>query len=332
MRVGIVIITYNNERHIQDAINSVVNQQYQDWVCVLVDNGSTDETFSYMENHCRIDSRFSAFKKLNEGPAAGRNKGFSELPEDIEYVHFLDGDDYIKPEYISTMVDYLDNHQNVGLVACQFDAIDNEGNFLHPGHRSRFAPSKIGFPRDLPLSVIETPFVSFFSSTGVGPFGVYRKSIFVKTNGYELESQEDTDLFCKMSLRSDVHYLPKYLYVKRKTGSNLAHQESYQATHGKFRDKWDYYKGENLKQNELIEDAIRYYYLRHVPLRNFKVASKAFKEFLDTFYFHRLKWSMVCLSQGVSDILFRQNYRRVMRNRKALFNSDLDAQSHYQNT
>lgn len=319
MRVGIVIITYNNEGHIQDAIDSIVNQEYQDWVCVLVDNGSTDATFSIMEAHCRLDSRFSAFKKSNEGPATGRNHGFSELPDDIEYIHFLDGDDYIKPEYITTMVNYLDNHPKVGLVACQFDKIDNEGNFVGRGHRSRFAPSKLGFPHDLPLSVVETPFVSFFSSTGVGPFGVYRRAIFVQTNGYELESQEDTDLFCKMSLLSEVHYLPEYLYVKRYTGKNLAYQDSYQATHRKFREKWDFYKGKSQKQNRLIEDSIHYYYVKHVPLRNFKVASKAFKEFLDTFEFQSLKWSLVCLGNGFKEILFKKDYKDVMKKRKTFF-------------
>lgn len=332
MKVGIVIITYNNESHIQDAIDSIVKQEFTDWVCVLIDNGSTDRTFSIMEEHCRIDSRFTAFKKSNEGPAAGRNLGFSKLPDDTEYIHFLDGDDYIKPKYISTMVDYLDNHPKVGLVACHFDKIDNEGNFIGPGHRSRFAPSKFGFPRDLPLNVVETPFISFFSSTGVGPFGVYRKNIFVQTNGYELDSQEDTDLFCKMSLLAEVHYLPEYLYVKRITGNNLAYQESYQATHIKFREKWDYFKGENKKQNKLIEDSIHYYYLRHVPLRSFKVASKAFREFLDTFYFHRLKWSMVCLRSGISEILFRKKYRQVMKEREALFSSNSDTKSLNQNT
>lgn len=324
MKVGIVIITYNNEGHIQDAIDSVVNQQYQDWICVLVDNGSTDQTFSIMEKHCVFDSRFTAYKKLNEGPAAGRNYGFAKLPQDTEYIHFLDGDDYIKPEYIATMVDYLDDHSNVGLVACQFDKIDNDGNFMGRGHRSRFAPSDLGFPHDLPLSIVETPFVSFFSSTGVGPFGVYRRSVFLQTDGYELESQEDTDMFCKMSLLSEVHYLPEYLYVKRFTGQNLAHQESYKATHRKFREKWDFYKGDSQTQNQLIEDCIHYYYVKHVPLRDFKIASKAFKEFLDTFRFHRLKWASVCLKNGIVDILFKKNYREVMRKRRALYDSNPD--------
>ncbi len=316
MSVGIVIITYNNEGHIHDAISSVVKQNYNDWTCVMIDNGSTDATFSLMEKYCKEDSRFTAYKKSNEGPAAGRNLGYSKLPEDIDYIHFLDGDDMIKPDYISTMVNYLNTHPGVGLVACQFDEIDNNGNYLGKGHRSRYAPSKHGFPIDLPLNIIETPFVAFFSSTAVGPFGVYRKSVFEKTNGYELASQEDTDMFCKMSLLSDVHYLPEYLYIKRVTGTNLAHQKSYQATHVKFRKKWDFYKGKNHSENKLIEESIYYYYTRHVPLRDFKISRQAFMEFLETRSIGILKWSFVCLRNGVKEILFKKSYHRVMKKRK----------------
>lgn len=319
MKVGVVVITYNNQEHVKDAIQSVVNQSYKDWVCVLVDNGSTDDTFSIMENHCQVDNRFVAFKKTNEGPAAGRNLGFSKLPEDIDYIHFLDGDDYLKVDYLSTMVDYLNKHPHVGLVACQFDNIDNDGNFNGRGHRSRYAPSAVlGFPCDLPLDVVKTPFVSFFSSTGVGPFGVYRKSIFEQTNGYELKSQEDSDMFCKMSLLAEVHYLPQYLYVKRETGQNLAHQESYRATHNLFREKWDFYIGKDRAENHIIEEALYYYYVKHVPLRDFKVASKAFKEFLDTFHFHRLAWSILCLRNGVKGMLIKGNYKRIMKRRNAI--------------
>lgn len=317
MRVGIVIITYNNENHIEDAFNSVVNQSYSDWTCVMIDNGSTDSTFEIMQRLAEGDERFSAFKKLNEGPAAGRNLGYSKFPEEVEYLHFLDGDDLIKPSYLATMVDYLDSHPSVGLVACQFDEINNDGDFIGKGHRSRFAPNKWGLPQDIPLQVRPTPFVSFFASTGVGPFGVYRNSVFKLTNGYNLKSQEDTDMFCKMSLLAEVHYLPEFLYVKRRTGSNLAHKKSYTATHRVFRHKWDMYEGKSPEEQKMIEQSIRYYYGRHVPLRDLKVGSKAFRNFLKSGELHSLKWSIQCFSNGFVDFFFRRNFKKVMRERNA---------------
>lgn len=317
--VGVIIITYNNERHIEDAFNSVVNQEFTDWTCVMIDNGSTDSTFGIMERLAASDPRFSAYKKANEGPGAGRNLGFSKLPESIDYIHFLDGDDMIHPTYLSRMVTYLNEHSEVGLVACQFEEMDNDGNYIGKGHRSRFAPSSfLGIPRDLPPEVVNTPFVTFFSVTGAGPFGTYRKSVFVETKGYELKSQEDTDMFCKMSLLAEVHYLPEYLYTKRRTLNNLAHAPSYRSTHHVFRRKWDLFQSDNPKINRLIQNSVKYYYIKHVPLRHFKVSLKAFKEFLRSSKVHSLFWSLRCFKNGIVEILFRTSYQQVIKQRKSL--------------
>ncbi len=316
MKAGIVIISYNNEHHIIEAINSIKNQTFKDWVCVMVDNGSTDNTYEVIQKHIAGDDRFSSRKKSNEGPAAGRNVGYSMLPDEIEYIHFLDGDDVLKPTYLDKLIGYLDEHPEVGLAACQFDEIDFDSKDCGKGHRSRFAPNKWGWPHDLPLSTYHTPFVSFFSSTAVGPFGVYRKSVFEKTKGYELKSQEDTDMFCKMSLLAEVHYLPEYLYKKRRHANNLAHKKSYRKTHQVFRDKWDLYQSDDPATNEKIIEALKYYYLRHKPLRDFKVSLRALKKFFRRFDFHDLKWSFQLMGDGFSEIFLHKTYNRVLARRK----------------
>lgn len=314
-KVGIVIITYNNENHIRYTIESVRKQSLKDWICVLVDNGSTDQTHEVAQEEIEGDHRFSAFKKSNEGPAAGRNYGFARLPDDLEFLHFLDGDDMLHPEFLTQLTTYLQENPKVGAVACQFDEIDNDGNYIGKGHRSRFAPNALGLPADIPLHIYETPFVSFFSSTAVGPYVVYRRSVFVKTKGFELKSQEDTDMYCKMRLLAEVHYLPEYLYIKRRHPNNLAHKKSYTKTHYAFREKWDTYYSENPEINVLIEKSLKYYYTRHKPLRAFKVAAKAFRKFLSNRDPHSLKWSFQCIGEGMGDIFLRSSYRKVKRKR-----------------
>lgn len=318
MKAGFVIITYNNEDHVVEAMDSIRNQSLTDWVCVMIDNGSTDTTFEVIEKNIEGDNRFTAFKKSNEGPAAGRNLGFSKLSDNIEYIHFLDGDDVLKPLFMERLTQYMDAHPEVGLAACQFDEMDYDSNDCGKGHRSRFAPSKLGIPHDIPLSTYYTPFVSFFASTAVGPYGVYRRIVFVQTDGYVLKSQEDTDMFCQMSLLAEVHYLPEYLYRKRRHTSNLAHNKNYISTHHIFRDKWDLYQSDNPEITKKIEQAIAYYYNRHKPLRDFKVAAKSLRKFLRKRDFHAFKWCMQCLGAGFSEILFRKSFREVMGRRKQL--------------
>ncbi len=322
MKAAFVILTYNNENHVVEAMDSIRNQTLSDWICVMIDNGSTDATFEVIQKNIEGDGRFTAVKKTNEGPAAGRNLGFSKLNEDIEYIHFLDGDDVLKPLFMERLTKYLDAHPKVGLAACQFDEMDYDSNDCGKGHRSRFAPALFGFPHDIPLSEFNTPFVSFFASTAVGPYGVYRRSVFVQTGGYLLKSQEDTDMFCQMSLLAEVHYLPEYLYRKRRHTSNLAHNKSYISTHHVFRDKWDLYQSDNPEITRKIEEAIYYYYNRHKPLRDFKVAMKAFKKSLKKRDLHSFKWSMECIGSGFIEILFKKSYREVMARREQQTQSD----------
>lgn len=316
MKIGVVVISYNNERHIHDAIQSLKEQTFRDWTCVLVDNGSTDQTFALMAALAKNDDRFTAYRKENEGPGPGRNFGFERLPEDIDYIHFLDGDDMLYPGFLEQMGHYLDENPRVGLVACQFDEIDNDGNFIKPGYRTRYAPSKWGIPRDIPPHEPLTPFVSFFSSTAVGPYGMYRRSVFVQTEGYTLKSQEDTDMFCQMSLLSEVHYIPERLYLKRITSNNLAFAEHYVATHIYFRRKWNNYYSEDPKINTKIERALKYYYTLHSPLRDFKVGMKAVRNFIRYHRLHSLKWAGRCFKNGVIDLLFRRSYRKALSIRK----------------
>lgn len=65
MKAAIVIITYNNQDDVVQAIESVRNQTFNDWQCVTIDNGSTDHTFKVIKELVGDDSRFTSFLKSN---------------------------------------------------------------------------------------------------------------------------------------------------------------------------------------------------------------------------------------------------------------------------
>jgi hypothetical protein len=205
----------------------------------------------------------------------------------------------------------------VGLVGCQFDVIDASGLRLRAGHRSRYAVSRLGWPRALRDDEPETPFMTFFAATGQGPFAVFRRSVLDRTSGYEEDfwSHEDSDIFCQMALLAPVHYLPERLYAKRVHASNLT--ASPKADYGKFRRKWDNYRSHDPAVNRLIDHALRYYYGCHAPLRHFKVALSAARKFPAAPNWRQLAWSWKCLRMGIDDLLFRRTLRRHQRARAA---------------
>lgn len=314
--VGIVIITYNNVNHVSDAITSVKGQTFHNWVCWIVDNGSSDETASVVEDAINNDSRFQFVKKENEGPSAGRNHGYALLPEDLQYIHFLDGDDRLKPFFLEKMVDYLEAHPAVGLLGCQFDVIDENGNILGPGFRSRIAPNSFGLPRSLTDFEPNTPFETFFSATGQGPFALFRNSVFKLTTGYEQDfwSHEDSDIFCQMCLEAEVHYMPDRLYEKRTHGNNLTF--SPKADYKKFRDKWDYFVSDRTEVNIKIECAIKYYYGIHAPIRHFKVGLKAAGEFIKQREKHRFEWMLKLFKDGLRELLLSKTLKNRLAHRR----------------
>lgn len=94
--VSIIIPSYNRATIIHETLNSVENQIYTNWECIVVDDGSTDNTISVVEGYCEKDNRFKSFvrpvHKL-KGPSACRNYGVEKANGD--YIIFLDSDDLL---------------------------------------------------------------------------------------------------------------------------------------------------------------------------------------------------------------------------------------------
>jgi hypothetical protein len=99
------------------------------------------------------------------------------------------------------MSNYLDTYPDVGLLTCQIQEIDEKGTACSSARRCRWVPARL-FPRQLSDDERETPFITFFCGTGQGPFALFRKSVFLRTTGFEeiFSAHEDTDIFCQMAL------------------------------------------------------------------------------------------------------------------------------------
>lgn len=294
----VVILTHNYAAYVSQAIGCVRAQTEPDWHCTIVDNGSTDETVRIAQAECAGDPRFQIVQKANEGPSAGRNTGFrSSQPS--EYITFLDGDDLLAPTFLERLGGHLDAHPECGLVTCQFDRMTTAGEHMDGGFRSRFVPGVLSIPRQMKSSEIVTPFVAFFSSTGQGHFAIFRTSVFARTTLYEESywSHEDSDIFCQMGLLAEVHALPDRLYRRREHGLNLT--RSGPSTAREFRRKWDFYDVTHPETAHIIGPARRYYYRRHEPLRDFKVAWITLKILVRKPSIRELNWMFQLIRHGL---------------------------------
>ena len=105
MKFSVVIPVYNVEHYLEDCLASVLDQTFEDWEAVCVNDGSTDGSAAVLDQYAQRDSRFVILAQPNGGLSAARNTGINAARG--EYVLFLDGDDWLGPNALRTIAEAL---------------------------------------------------------------------------------------------------------------------------------------------------------------------------------------------------------------------------------
>lgn len=114
-KVSIIVPSYNLAEYLPEALRSVLSQRFTDWECIIVENGSADDSLSVARDFSARDARFRVeVLSRNEGVAVARNRGLA-LAEG-EYILFLDADDLIAPGYLEDAVRELDGNPSLTVV------------------------------------------------------------------------------------------------------------------------------------------------------------------------------------------------------------------------
>ncbi len=106
---------YNGLPYVQEAVESLLDQSLSDWRCVIVNDGSTDNTREFLDSI--RDGRFLILHQENTGISAAMNNGLRHC--DTLYVARLDADDVAVRSRLAEQVEFLDRHPEVGLVGTQ---------------------------------------------------------------------------------------------------------------------------------------------------------------------------------------------------------------------
>ena len=101
-KVSIIVPCYKLGKYLPEALDSVLAQDYADWECIIVNDGSPDSTAEVADSYCAKDTRFKSLDLENGGVIRARNKGVEASTGD--YLLFLDADDILFPDYIGKAV------------------------------------------------------------------------------------------------------------------------------------------------------------------------------------------------------------------------------------
>jgi glycosyltransferase involved in cell wall biosynthesis len=117
--VSVIVPCYNQGPYLSECLESIRRQEYADWECILMDDGSSDQSAHVAKAFCEQDSRFHYFHQANAGVVEARNQAISKSTG--EFILPLDGDDKIAAPYLAKAVTVLQNQQKVKLVYCKAD-------------------------------------------------------------------------------------------------------------------------------------------------------------------------------------------------------------------
>nr|WP_300147780.1 glycosyltransferase [Propionicimonas sp.] len=115
--LSIVVPVYRAERYLDTCIESIVNQSFQEFELILVDDGSPDRSGEICDNWATRDSRVRVIHQSNSGVSAARNRGLDAALGDL--IGFVDADDWVEPDMYEVMVDALKSSE-AELVVCNY--------------------------------------------------------------------------------------------------------------------------------------------------------------------------------------------------------------------
>ncbi|OOG68174.1 glycosyltransferase [Algoriphagus sp. A40] len=113
-KISIVIPCYNSEIYLEETLDCLLEQNFQDWECVMVNNGSTDRTLQIADTYSKKDQRYRVLSKEHGGISSGRNLGILSAKGD--YIQLLDSDDLITPNKLQNELEFLSMHPEVDIV------------------------------------------------------------------------------------------------------------------------------------------------------------------------------------------------------------------------
>ena len=197
--ISVIVPCYNSEEYLAETLNSVLAQTCIDWECIIVNDGSTDDSLRIAQEYVEKDKRFKVIDKKNEGPAIARNVGITNASG--KYILPLDSDDKIAPTYLEKACSYLEKHPETKLVYCRGAYFgEMSGEWIQPQYK---------YEEMLWRNCI-------FCSA------IYRRTDFDKTIGYNpnmVYGEEDWDFWLSFLSPNDIVYkIPEILFYYRRHG------------------------------------------------------------------------------------------------------------------
>jgi len=208
LKVSVVIPAYNAEKFIAETIQSVLNQTFQDFEVIVVNDGSQDKTPEIVQEFCNQDQRVQLINKANSGVSDTRNLGMSLAKG--EYIALLDADDLWMPTYLEKKVHFLENHKDISYVGSYIVHVDESGSVIKK--------ELISWSEDLLNAILEwrgvsTPVTLLFKKECLRKGIKFEKS---------LTTLADKHFVAQLSFHFKGYLIPEFLWKYRNVAGSMS--------------------------------------------------------------------------------------------------------------
>jgi glycosyltransferase involved in cell wall biosynthesis len=212
-KISVIMPVYNNERYLQEAIDSILAQTFKDFEFIIIsEHGTNDESLAIIKKnpdtrirHIHNETRLGLAKSLDVGVKEARGI----------YVARMDADDTSTAERLDRQVHYMDSHPEIGVLGTWCEIVDAEG---------------------MKIDVFEPPveheliaWHMFFSNPIAHPSVMFRQDIYPKIGGYNplASDSEDYQMWFRAISKTRLSNLPEKLMLLRKHNQNISFQVVY---------------------------------------------------------------------------------------------------------
>ncbi|MEH1765344.1 CHAT domain-containing protein [Nostoc sp.] len=205
--ISIVIVNYNRESYLQEAIASVLAQTWQDFELLIWDDGSTDRSVAIAHRYAQQDGRVRVVQAHHQGVAAACKAAISQTSGN--YVGIVDSDDILTPTALAQTATVLNQHPETGFVYTDYLNIDRDGKVIGYGDRC-----------DIPYSP-EGLLINFMTFH----FRLMRRSVYDRVGGVNASfsgSAYDYELCLRLSEITQVRQIKQPLYLYRNHSQSIS--------------------------------------------------------------------------------------------------------------
>lgn len=212
--ISVVIPLYNKEQSITNTLQTVLNQTYQDFEVVIVDDGSTDHS---VEEVAKVtDPRIRLIHQSNTGVSAARNQGIEEARG--EFIAFLDADDEWNPDYLKTQYKLTQKYPECSVFACNYEFKDAQG---------KVTPTII---RKLPFKGVDGILSNYFEVASCSHPPLWTSAVMVKKNAIQsiggfpigIKSGEDLLTWARLTVNGQIAYAKQAYAVFNVEGYSIS--------------------------------------------------------------------------------------------------------------